>query len=247
MMCDKDLLVGYLYGELEPAEQRAFSAHLTSCAKCRAEVEGLRATRVHLPAWTPPAPDFGLRIVRNVEAPPPARRFRVAPVWGLAAAAVLVLAAAAAIANLEVTFGTGGITIRTGRGVPQPPAQTMTALPGFATPKAWSADLEAIKARLQGLEAELAVRAASAPAAPRTIDGDRLRQVHQLIQESERRQQRELALRIRQVIHDVDVARYTDLAHIQERLLQTQGLTEREVKRQGDILNQFIYRVNLQR
>jgi anti-sigma factor RsiW len=55
-MCDsKDLLVGYLYDELETSERRAFEAHLLSCGECRDELAGLRATRGQIAAWTPPS------------------------------------------------------------------------------------------------------------------------------------------------------------------------------------------------
>ena len=112
-MCDsKDLLIGFLYGELDAADRRTFQAHLTSCADCREELAGLRATRGQIASWTPPEPDFGFRIVRGAAAPPPAPRFRISPAWGLAAAAVLVMGVAAGIANLDVSYG--GLVVRTG-------------------------------------------------------------------------------------------------------------------------------------
>ena len=44
-MCDKELLVGYLYDEMDPVERRAMEAHLLTCGVCRAELEGLRSDR----------------------------------------------------------------------------------------------------------------------------------------------------------------------------------------------------------
>ena len=65
-MCDsKELLVSYLYDELDAAEREEARRHLASCAECRAEVAGLRATQRHLATWAPPEPDLGFRIVRN--------------------------------------------------------------------------------------------------------------------------------------------------------------------------------------
>ena len=59
-MCDKELLLGYLYDELPTSDRQAFDRHLATCADCRAEVDGLRGTRAHLTSWAPPEPDLGL-------------------------------------------------------------------------------------------------------------------------------------------------------------------------------------------
>jgi len=95
-MCeDKSALVAYVYGECTADERRAVEAHLARCGACRAEVEGLRDLRDHLAEWTPPDEVLGFRVVRP-DAPPvlAPRAWWRAPAWGLAAAAVLVLAAA---------------------------------------------------------------------------------------------------------------------------------------------------------
>src|SRR5687768_3059989 len=116
-MCDsKELIVGYVYDELSPAEQQGLEAHLAACAECRHELEGLRATRVHLGLWSPPEPDLGLRIVRGASEPAPAlpRRLRLAPAFAYAAAAAIVLAVSAAIANVEVRYAPDGVVVRTG-------------------------------------------------------------------------------------------------------------------------------------
>ena len=112
-MCDKELLVGHLYGELKPAEQRALEQHLAACAECREELESFRATRACLTSWAPPRtrsriPD------RTKPACTSASTVAVSPAWGLAAAAVLVMAAAAAIANVEIRNTGEGLLIRTG-------------------------------------------------------------------------------------------------------------------------------------
>ena len=116
MICDKELLVGYLYDELTRSEQDEFDRHLRQCRECRDEVNELRATRTHLATWRPPEPDLNFEIVRRpaAAAAPAASRWSISPAWGLAAAAVLVLAAASAIANLEVRAGRDGIVVRTG-------------------------------------------------------------------------------------------------------------------------------------
>ena len=116
-MCDKEQLVSYLYDDLGDADRAAFDAHLRTCAACREELNALRGVRADLISWAPPQPDFGFRVVREPKVlPMPARAWRAwyTPAAGLAAAAVLVLAAASAIAHVEVHRGPDGMTVRTG-------------------------------------------------------------------------------------------------------------------------------------
>src|SRR5215210_7627513 len=114
-MCDsKDLLIAFLYDELAPGERRAFESHLSSCAECRGELAGLRTTRGQIAQWAPPHPELAFSIVRGGAAPAAPARFRISPAWGLAAAALLVMAVSAAIANVEVRYGNDGLTVRTG-------------------------------------------------------------------------------------------------------------------------------------
>ena len=56
-MCDKDLLVGYLYDDMAPGERRVMDVHLVACDECRSELAGLRGTRTTLSTWAPPTPD----------------------------------------------------------------------------------------------------------------------------------------------------------------------------------------------
>ena len=64
-----------------------------------------------------------------------------------------------------------------------------------------------------------------------------LRRVRAIIAESETRQQRELALRVRQVIQDFDARRRTDLATIQQGFGQIQGATAIEAQQHRDVMN----------
>ena len=45
---DKQTLVIYLYGEIEPAERKAVDDHLATCAECSAEVMALGDVRSEL-------------------------------------------------------------------------------------------------------------------------------------------------------------------------------------------------------
>jgi hypothetical protein len=119
IMCDKEQLVSYLYDDLPDAERAGFDRHLRDCENCRVELNALRGVRADLISWSPPQPQFGFRVVQEPKVlpmRPPAASWRAwwTPAAGLAAAAVLVLAAASAIARIEVRSGPDGFTVRTG-------------------------------------------------------------------------------------------------------------------------------------
>jgi putative zinc finger protein len=251
MMCEsKDLLVAFLYGEIDAGERRTFQTHLNTCAACREELAGLRATRGQIASWTPPEPDFGFRIVRGAAAPPPAPRFRIAPAWGVAAAAVLVMAMAAAIANVEVRYGGDGLVVRTGwnRGGGMPSA-TVQGVGGAAlTPADWNVQAAALDRRLRELET-FARAQAPAPAqmasAARISDAEVLSRVREMLGHSETRQQREFAARIAQLARDFDTQRRLDLASIDQGMTRLQNTSGAEVKQYRDLI-QRMYRATYQ-
>src|SRR5512138_3706752 len=130
----KEALVSYLYDECDAAERGRVEAHLGTCAECRAEVAEFRNVRAQLAGWAPPDRELGFTIVPAFPAAAAASRaywWRSPRLWmpaGLAAAAVLLLASAAAIANLDVRYGQDGLVIRTGwnHEVKPPDGQTVT-------------------------------------------------------------------------------------------------------------------------
>jgi hypothetical protein len=240
-MCEeKDLLVSYLYDDLGDAERARFETHLRGCAGCREELSALRGVRADLTGWAPPQSELGFRIVRDpkvVELKPRGTAWRAwwTPAAGLAAAAVLVLAAASALAHVEIHRGPDGVTVRTGWNTAPSTAVAVNAPAGVAaatqsTPavapvsstsrgaqNADAAKLTAIEARLRALESshDTAVRAASMLSA-RSSDAEILRQVRDLMTISEAKQQGELALRVAQLNHDFDTQRSADLQRIQQ-------------------------------
>lgn len=247
-MCDsQELLVGYLYDDLDGADRRAFDTHLTACPECRGELAGLRATRGQIAAWAPPEPDLGLRMVRSGGAPMPSR-MRLAPAWGLAAAAALVLAASAAIANVEVRYGADGLMVRTGwarAAAPEAaaPVSTLQTVSVPAAPEVASReDFEAVDRRLRELEAVLRQAPAPVQAAsgPIMTDAELLKRVRQFVSDAESRQQREVALQMAQMFRDFDRQRRTDLALIQQGLVQNQGMTNAELATTRDLVNQLV-------
>ena len=235
-MCDKDLLVSYLYDDLADRDRVAFETHLRACEACREELNALRGVRADLISWAPPQPDFGFRVVREpkvVPMTPRSWRAWYTPAAGLAAAAVLVLAAASALAHVEIHRGPDGVTVRTGwsafaparvdagRGsfgeTSQAPVST-----GVAPAQAPSVDpalVAAIVRRLDALESSARessnLRNASTMSA-RASDAELFKRMRELLAQSETKQQGELALRIAQVIRDVDAQRVADLSQIQQ-------------------------------
>lgn len=258
-MCDKELLVGYLYDELPPAERSKFEAHLFACPECRDEIAALRATRAHLAQWTPPESELGFQIVRTGDAPVAARRFRVSPAWGLAAAAVLLLAVASAIANLDVTVGGDGLNLRTGwsRNAAQgtvvataQPQPSPSAMPGDSD-NALRAELLRMQQELRELKAAVSARnssarpqAASVPAASAVSNAELLRQVRTIVSEgiaaSEARQDREVAMRLTQLVRDLDLQRRTDLARVEVALGTLEARAGVEAAHQREILNRVV-------
>jgi anti-sigma factor RsiW len=224
---DKAALVAWLYGEGSEEERARMAAHLAACPACRAEAEALRAVRGQLAAWAPPDLADGFAVVGRTAPRRPWSRALGAPL--MAAAAILLLAVAAAVANLEIRYDQGGFAVRTGWAE----ARSARAEVGPATPTSsapWRDDLMALERRLR---AELAAaRATVSPAVDvsTAIRHDRehdelLRQIRVLVEQSERRQRRELALRLAAVVRDFDLQRQTDLLRIQQGLGQLEGYT----------------------
>jgi hypothetical protein len=171
----------------------------------------------------------------------------ISPAWGLAAAAVLVLSVATAIANVEVKYGSDGLTVRTG--VLRGSGTEATASPA-AAPVAVSVDearlsreVQAISQRLHDLEAAGEARPVLTSARVSAAQGssnDVLRSVRQMIAASETRQEQELARRLSQLLRDVEGTRRVDLDRVQRALAQMQGVSDTTIIRQQQIENHLL-------
>jgi hypothetical protein len=237
-MCNKDDLVSYLYDDLSGPSRAAFEQHLRACADCLDELTAMRAVRADLLTWSPPEPDFAFRIVKEPLAHANAADARVlrpsVPSWrawftpaaGFAAAAVLVLAAAAGLARVEVRKDAGGWTLRTGAS----PAAADGVIAGFGgfrahdvhlTGAAGEEVMASLERRIVALETASRdvsnVRYASASTG-RVNDSELLKVVRELLAQSETRQKGELALRLQQVIRDIDMKRAADLDGLRQGL-----------------------------
>jgi hypothetical protein len=243
---DKERLIAYLYDDQSAEERDRVEAHLAECRVCAQEIAELRGVREQLTEWRAPDADLGFRIVKEPPAAPARQRSWV-PAWAaLPAAAIVVLAVSAAVANVEVRYDATGVTLRTGwsqrtqvrsgPGASQSTGASMTA--ASAEDQRWRAELAELERRLRAEFASAGHTATSvAPATPK--GGDLLKQVRALVAESEERQQRELALRFAQLVHEVDSQRRADLVQIEQNLGQIEGLTAQQSE-----MMQYLVRVS---
>jgi len=249
-MCDKERIVSYVYEELDRAERAQVEAHLKTCAECREEAAGLRSVRVDLATWAPPQPEFRFHIVRDRK---PTWRQWWTPAFGLAAAAILILAIASAIANVDVSYGRDGLRVRTGRGAVDTVATTVKSDQGPALQKttapASPSQADEIRVLLTSLDRrvrqlESAPRASGTQQAAlkvaRQDEAEILRRVRDLLAQSESKQNQQLALRIAQVIRDVDAQRVADLNRIQQGLGRLDAMTTQEAVAHRDLANYIV-------
>ena len=249
----EDALVACLYEDGAGTPERAlFEAHLVTCARCREELAELRGVRSQLAQWAPPEPTFAV-MPQSASHPPSAIRhpqwWRAIPAWAQVAAALLFLGVSAAIANLDVRYDANGFRVRTGW--MQAPAADAGGAPGNSTTPVqagaatpWQADLTALE---QQLRSELrSVRTSASAATSRggaLPDADLVRRVRALVEDSEKRQQRELALRVAEVMRDVAAQRQADLVKIDRTLGVVQNNLGVEVMRDRQRLD-ILYRAS---
>ncbi|MBI3047841.1 MAG: hypothetical protein HYY76_05975 [Acidobacteria bacterium] len=243
---DHTALVTYLYDECERAERDAIGAHFAVCPACAAEMSALESTRIQLASWSPPDAELGFAITRAPARPPSwlsmsrwAWFAQPLPAWAQVAAAAAIFAAGLSL----------GIARGTMRPAPDAVAQdTRSGSQGARPDGATGAALGALEQRLRNEIAELRASApmrSAAPAAAPAVEGQLLARVRALIDESERRQQLELALRTAQILRDFDSQRRVDLDQIQRSFGQFEGLTGAEVREQRQMLN-YLMRVSQQ-
>jgi hypothetical protein len=246
-------LVAYLYDDLDSSERIAIESHLSHCGVCRQELAALGAVRTELAQWTPPEPVRGLG---SSPAPPQGRtglwaRLSDIPFWAQAAAAILCVGVAAGLANLEVRYDADGLVVRTGWSGPRAPDEMAASVPGIvvsaAPERPWQFDLAELERELR---AELATGGAEVVSRPAAASGAETTRIRALIDESEQRQRRELALRLADVLRDVQGQRRDDLEKIDRSLgmiqanlgvMQNTGV---EVMRQRQMINDLAVRVS---
>jgi anti-sigma factor RsiW len=250
-MCDTERLIAYLYDELGDGDRARMDAHLRGCGACRNELSSLRGVRADLTAWAPPEPDLGFQIVRQHAAParpmPLGWRARLTPALGLAAAATLVIAAAAAIANVQVHYGSDGFTVRTGW-TSQPAAAIAQNTAPIQAARAAAIDpaaVQAIERRIADLEQfEKSTQSASAQrpsvvsaSANRLSDAELVKRFRELVAESENHEQSLLARQIQQVTIDTQRQRATDMAHVTQMVNYIDSRTASDAQQHLQLAN----------
>jgi hypothetical protein len=267
---DRDeTLIAYLYDDIDAATRATFEAHVSSCAACRAELDGLGGVRRQLAAWAEPV-DSRRSTVNTVDRHQYPRLSTLdsrvstldsrktswlpdVPAWAQVAAAVLIAGVAAGIANLDVRYDANGLSIRTGWSKPfdSPKgevAQAKSAADPARTETVTRAELVALEQRLRddvrALQAGAhAVAAGDAQPARAAADGDLMRRVRAMLDEGEKRQQRELALCVSELLRDVNAQRQADLVRIDRSLGVVENNLGVEVLKQRERVN-YLLRVN---
>jgi len=280
---DKETLVAYLYGECEAAERRLVESHLATCEDCAQEVAGLSGVRGALTSWKVPGNAAGFRIVLEpagdspeaVSSPaivpeslatPGAAVLRPGRWWqaplpalGRVAAAILLFAGGAAIANLEVRYDQDGFVVRTGwqRQQPTTPAgepASSSARASTAAASPWRPDIVSLERRLReefsgaGASSAGPLEAQGHPALSEAAIIERVRELvaaseqrqREMLASSEQRQQREMAYRISEVTGELAAQRHNDLLMVEQGLGQIQGTTGAEVLQQRQLLNYLL-------
>jgi hypothetical protein len=254
---DNAALVSYLYDECDPTQRAVIDAHITLCAACAAEIAALGSARLHLASWTPPDADLGFAIVRPQATGPGPQKVSTGP-WGLkpgpwlrqplpawaqAVAACLIFGAGLSLGVIRGTMPTDPVTSEARAAVTTAAPAAVTATDLAALERRLRAEMSALRATpvsVTGVRSQVSNTAQPANTA------QLLAEVRALIDESEQRQQRELALRTAQVVREFDSQRRIDLAAIERNFGQIEGLTGAEVREQREMLN-YLMRVSQQR
>ena len=268
---DRDqAIVSYLYGDeggFDLAERTAFDAHLATCDRCRTELAAFDGVRESLGSWSPPGPRFQDRPGFGVAIAEPPFTSRLSPAssrqswwrempgWAQAAAALLCLGVGAGFANLDVRYDGDGLRVRTGWSAvaPAPVAQNNQPVADHTGGDApWRAELTALEQRLRADLRQTTQNATNAAASSGTLANAEsvglLRHVGVLIDDSERRQQTELALRLGEAVREMNAQRQADLVRIDRNIGAMQNNTGREMLRQrNEMLNYVSVRTAAQR
>jgi len=160
---------------------------------------------------------------------------------------VLVLAAGAGLANLQIEYGSGGVTLRTGWGsAPGNVAPTAGApAPKVATVVQLQEVEQRLRAALASRQSTPAASLAGSPAPRAAAAGspELAPQIRAIVAESEERQRKEFAFRLAQAVRDLENQRSTDLVRIEQNLRQLEGVTGEQVQGQHEMMN-YLRRVS---
>jgi hypothetical protein len=207
-----------LYGEAGSDARRRVETHAASCASCRDELTSLRAVRSDLQSWK--VPDMR---------PLGRRPAFVSPRALLATAAALLFASAAALSlrGSELRYEEGRLSFRLGHQGSDPTLRQA---------------LEAQEARHREEMAELRARLSprTAPAAAETELDPLLRQVAQMIRESETRQSQRLESGLQGLAERTEARRRYDLARIGASIAYVDGRSGQQLSRTTELMGTML-------
>lgn len=217
-----EALLDYLYEEGDPAERLQIARHLQECAACSVAVLEFQSVRGMLSEWAPPASELGFRVVQDPSpgaAVEPHARRNWWPAWNpvtskgmlQAAAAAVLFVSGMAFSQLDVRYDNGTVSVR----------------PRFLAPSDQNMRTASIPLAPDSSNVPVVANPeVAAPSAVMPVDREELLQrVRSMIDQSEERQQRELALRLSQVTREVDTQHQADLLRIQQDFGQQQEAT----------------------
>lgn len=248
---NQDALLDYLYDEGEPAERLKIAKHLQECASCSVAVLELKTVRGMLTEWTPPAAQLGFRIVQDAHTSLSAshdHRAREGRSWGWgptthqgrywaqAAAAAVVFVAGMAVSQLDVDYSDGALTVRSAESGSAGSGSVESGLSRTSTnSRIASIQLPAAEDLVgSGLSRTSTDGRTAVSGQAVSHDAEQLLQrVRAMIDQSETRQQRELALRLSQVAGEVDTQHQADLLRIQQNFGQQQEMMDYLVRTSG--------------
>lgn len=231
---NQEALLDYLYEEGDPGERVKVAQHLQQCAPCSVAVLELQSVRGLLAEWTPPEVPLGFKVVQG-DAPAPVPMPVHLPVqkssrslfWAQAVAAVALFAAGMGASQLRVQYANGALTVRTRAAESAALTEAPVAHSGTD-----------ILLRPGSLER---VSIAGGAAAPTSASADEmLRRFQGLIDQSESRQRRELALRLQDVMNEFDTQRQADMLRVDQNFGQLENQTSTETARNRALLNSLV-------
>jgi hypothetical protein len=231
----ESVLVAYLYGDdIATVDRVTFDTHVATCERCRTELADFRDVRSNLAQWA--APEAARAHKSTVVTP--ARWWAAVPVWAEVAAAMLVLGVSASIANLDVHYDrANGLSVRTGWSKPAatPIAAVAPVADTNATP--WRADLAALQKQLrEEMRVKSATVVASA-AAPVTMSDADVRRVRLMLDESEQKQKKDLALQLVQLQQDLYAQRQADFTKLYKTIGLVQTTTNQQLAKQASAIS----------
>jgi hypothetical protein len=239
-----DVLVAYLYDDIDAAERVAFETHVATCAPCRSELAELRGVRSTLAQWATPettmrAGSHQSSVIRSWRES--RAWWQSVPVWAQVAAAMLVLGASAAVANLDIRYDQNGLNVRTGWSKPAP-----AAVEAVRDDAPWRAELAALRTQLRSeLQAQQPTVVAAA-ATPRTSSADAMsdtefqRRVRVLLDQSEKKQEQSLALHLVQLQKDFDAQRQADIRRTNQLFREVMSTYSDEMIKQQRQINYLL-------